>query len=418
MDEKLSDEIKFLQIRITELEKSESRHRISDELLRKTELQQKAILNNIPDIAWLKNRDSRYIAVNEPFARTCGFKPEEIIDKTDFEIWPRELAEKYRTDDQDVVKSGKRHSYEELLIHKSGKSQWVETIKTPIYNDKGEVIGTTGIARDITERKKYEERLREARAEFEIRVKVRTVELSRVNEDLSRHQNQLKELIEERTNELEKELALRKEAEGDYLRLKKQIEFILDATKTGLDIIDSDLNLLFVDSEWAKVYGDYRGKKCYEYFMGKSVECDNCGVRKALKLKKTVVTEERLIFEGNRPIQVITMPYQSEDGKWLAAEVNVDISERKKIEGELVKYRDYLEDIIKERTGELLEEISEHKEARHRIATLAENLSSSNKRLKKLSLTDSHTGLYNHRYLGEVIEAEFHRARRYAHNLP
>jgi diguanylate cyclase (GGDEF)-like protein len=111
------------------------------------------------------------------------------------------------------------------------------------------------------------------------------------------------------------------------------------------------------------------------------------------------------------------MPYQSEDGKWIVAEVNVDISERKKIEDELAKYRDHLEDMVKERTNELLEEISEHKQSRHKISMLAQNLSSSNKRFKKLSLTDSQTGLYNHRYLGEVIEAEFHRARRYAHNL-
>ena len=70
--EKLSDEIKFLQVRITELEKAESRQKIADELLRKTELQQKAILNNIPDIAWLKDRESKFIAVNDAFARACG----------------------------------------------------------------------------------------------------------------------------------------------------------------------------------------------------------------------------------------------------------------------------------------------------------------------------------------------------------
>ena len=297
-EEKLSDEIKFLQIRITELEKSESRRKKADELLRKTELQQKAILNNIPDIAWLKDKDSRYVAVNEPFAKVCGFNPEEVAGKTDLDIWPRELAEKYRADDQDVIKTGKRQSFEELLVDRDGKSQWVETIKTPIYNDKGEIIGTTGISRDITERKKYGERLREAKAELEIRVKVRTAELSRANEDLKKYQEQLKELVKERTSAFEKELAL-----------------------------------------------------------------------------------------------------------------------RKKVEEELNKYRDHLEDIVRERTEQLLKEISEHKEASHKIAVLAKGLSSSNKKLKQLALTDSHTGLFNHRYLGEVIEAEFHRARRYAHHL-
>jgi len=210
---------------------------------------------------------------------------------------------------------------------------------------------------------------------------------------------------------------LRKTAEEEGARLKNRIEFILGATKTGLDIIDSDFNVLFVDEEWAKIYGDYKGKKCYEYFMGKSSMCENCGVKKALETKKITVTEEILMAEGNRPIQVITMPYQAEDGKWFVAEVNVDISERKRIEEELSRYRNHLEDVVKERTEELMKEISEHKESQHKVSLLAEGLSVSNRKLKKLSLTDSHTGLYNHRYLGEVIDAEFQRARRYAHHL-
>jgi len=416
-DDHLSDEIKFLQIRLTELEKSESRYKIADELLRKIELQQKAILNNIPDMAWLKDKDSKFVCVNEAFGRACGFEPKELVGKTDLDIWPHDLAEKYRNDDKEVMKSMMRKRVEEPLADKEGKIQWLETIKTPIYNDKGEVIGTTGIARDITERKKYEEKLREARSELEIRVKVRTAELSRVNEDLNKYQSQLKELITERTSELEKELTLRKTAEEEGARLKNRIEFILGATKTGLDIIDSDFNVLFVDEEWAKIYGDYKGKKCYEYFMGKSSMCENCGVKKALETKKITVTEEILMAEGNRPIQVITMPYQAEDGKWFVAEVNVDISERKRIEEELSRYRNHLEDVVKERTEELMKEISEHKESQHKVSLLAEGLSVSNRKLKKLSLTDSHTGLYNHRYLGEVIDAEFQRARRYAHHL-
>ena len=93
-EERFDDEIKFLQARITELEKAESRHKLSDDLLRKTELQQKAILNNIPDIAWLKDKESRYVAVNEAFSKACGLKPEEIVGLTDFDIWPEELARK------------------------------------------------------------------------------------------------------------------------------------------------------------------------------------------------------------------------------------------------------------------------------------------------------------------------------------
>ena len=117
--------------------------------------------------------------------------------------------------------------------------------------------------------------------------------------------------------------------------LQRQIEFILGATKTGLDIIDSNYNLVYVDPEWAKAYGDYRGKKCYVYFMGKRAACPGCGVKKALRTKKSVVTEEILKKENNRPIQVTTIPFQDERGRWLVAEVNVDIAERKAAESAL-----------------------------------------------------------------------------------
>lgn len=118
--------------------------------------QQKAILNNIPDMAWLKDLDSRYIAVNDQFLRVCGLKQEDVIGKTDADIWDAPYAEMYRKDDLEVLTSGKRKTLEEMQKDGSGREYWVETTKTPIRNEKGEVIGTTGIARDISERKTAE----------------------------------------------------------------------------------------------------------------------------------------------------------------------------------------------------------------------------------------------------------------------
>ena len=124
----------------------------------------------------------------------------------------------------------------------------------------------------------------------------------------------------------------RRQAEREIETLKKQMEFIMGATKTGLDILDSDYNVVYIDPEWQKVYGDYRGKKCYEYFMGAKSVCPGCGVDRAFKTKAVVTTEEVLVREGNRPIQVTTIPFQDTDGRWLVAEVNVDMSQRKHAE--------------------------------------------------------------------------------------
>ncbi|MGZ6275808.1 MAG: PAS domain S-box protein, partial [Syntrophales bacterium] len=77
------------------------------------------------------------------------------------------------------------------------------------------------------------------------------------------------------------------------------------------------------------------------------------GIPIALKTKRVAVTEETLVKEGNRPIQVTAIPFQDGDGEWLVAEVNVDISERKRTEKALRKAHEELEIRVRERTAEL-----------------------------------------------------------------
>lgn len=132
-------------------------------------------------------------------------------------------------------------------------------------------------------------------------------------------------------------------------RLEKSIEFILGATKTGLDIIDARFQLRYVDPEWQKVYGDPSGRKCFEYFMGSEAPCPGCGLKKPFETRAISVSEEILAREGNRPVQVTSVPFQDESGEWLVAEVNVDISERKRMEENnlrLAALVDYADDAI------------------------------------------------------------------------
>ena len=150
-----------------------------EEILKKRQIEQKAILSNIPDIAWLKDNESRFIAVNEPFGNSCGMRPDDLVGKTDLDIWPQNLADQYRADDREVMENRKRKIVEEPLIDKDGKKIWIETIKTPIFNDGGAVIGTTGIARDITARKKMEETLRK----YEYIVSSSNEHMSLINRD-------------------------------------------------------------------------------------------------------------------------------------------------------------------------------------------------------------------------------------------
>ena len=121
---------------------------------------------------------------------------------------------------------------------------------------------------------------------------------------------------------------------------------MLSATKTNLDIIDSDFNIRYVDKAWCRFYGEPNGRKCYQYFMDRTEPCEGCGLPEALKTKRPIVTEEVLSKENNRAIQVTTFPFQDESGEWLLAEVNVDISQRKKMEDELKQVNSFLDLII------------------------------------------------------------------------
>ena len=132
----------------------------AEEAAEEIKRQQEATLSNIGDMAWLKDRESRFIVVNDTLARACGVAPGDLVGKTDLETWPRELALKYREDDREVMRTGRRKRVEEPMADGEGNLVWVETIKTPIFNERQEVVGTAGTARDITARRRMEEALR------------------------------------------------------------------------------------------------------------------------------------------------------------------------------------------------------------------------------------------------------------------
>lgn len=132
------------------------------QLLEREALQTKAhlraILDNLPALAWLKDRTCRFISVNKRFEEACGRSNEELIGKTDFDIWPADLAAQYRRDDEEVMQYKLQKNVEELVADQKG-GVWFETFKTPIYDQDGNVIGITGITRDITARKLLEQQL-------------------------------------------------------------------------------------------------------------------------------------------------------------------------------------------------------------------------------------------------------------------
>ncbi len=131
-------------------------HKRAEEVLATSLRLQKAILDNVPFMAWLKDVEGRFIAVNEVLANAIGLRPGDIIGKTEYDFFDREFADKCGETDSETIKSGKRSLFEEPHITKDGNTVVIDTIKTPVFNDAGVIIGLTGIARDITEKKELD----------------------------------------------------------------------------------------------------------------------------------------------------------------------------------------------------------------------------------------------------------------------
>ena len=131
----------------------------AEEEIKESERKYRTLLENIPQKIFFKDRNSVYITCNDNYARDLRIKPEEIAGKTDFNFFPKKLAEKYRADDKKVITSGIKEDIIEEYIPDGGKL-FAHTIKTPVKDEKGNIIGILGIFWDVTKEKRAEEEIK------------------------------------------------------------------------------------------------------------------------------------------------------------------------------------------------------------------------------------------------------------------
>ena len=156
----------FLGQRLASAEESEQKYR--------------NLLDNLPQRVIYKDRDSVYLAINPAYSKDIGISPADVVGKTDFDLNPRETAEKYRADDRRIMATGVAEEFDEpLVVH--GRTITIHTVKAPVRDAAGNVVGVVVIFWDVTEGKAAEEALR--RSEQRLRLLVEGTPLGVVEWD-------------------------------------------------------------------------------------------------------------------------------------------------------------------------------------------------------------------------------------------
>jgi PAS domain S-box-containing protein len=131
-----------------------SERKRAETALRKSVAHLRTLVETIPDLIWLKDPEGIYLSCNQKFERFFGAKEKDIIGKTDYDFVDKKLADFFREKDRAALAAGRSiMNEEEVTFADDGHKEMLETIKTPMFDSDGKLIGVLGIARDLTERR-------------------------------------------------------------------------------------------------------------------------------------------------------------------------------------------------------------------------------------------------------------------------
>ena len=179
---------------ITALEQSEDAQRLSEQRL-------KAVLDNTTAVIYTKDIEGRYLLVNRRFEQLFGITRQEVVGKTDYDLFPREAADAFRANDLKVAQTGEPLEIEEKVPQEDGLHTYI-SVKFLLRDPDARPYGVCGISTDITQLKQAERELRRAHSELEERVAIRTAELAQANEllqaEIAAHERSEEDLRRER----------------------------------------------------------------------------------------------------------------------------------------------------------------------------------------------------------------------------
>jgi PAS domain S-box-containing protein len=203
--------------------------------------QLKTLINNMPDLIFIKDTKSRFIVINKAKVKFMGAKDEkEFFNKTDFDFYPKEMAEVFFKEELEIMASGVPIINRESKREVNGQEMILSTTKCPIVSSEGKVIGLIGILRDITEQKQAQQEIIRQSEELQ----AYNIALNETNVLLEERQQQIEEQAEEIkiTNEQLVEQQARVLEQSEELKAQRDQLSMLNATKDKLfSILAHDL---------------------------------------------------------------------------------------------------------------------------------------------------------------------------------
>ena len=292
-----------------------------------------ALLSHTTDHIYFKDKKSRFLKVSKSMARYFEEEDENnCVGKSDADYFSREHAKAAREDEEEIIKTGvNRINIEEKETWRAKSEAWVSSTKLPLKSEAGDIIGTFGISRIITEKKNLEVELQRANSELEERVRQRTAELEGVNVRLFR------------------EAAIRKAAEEELQKEKDLLDITFSSIGEAIITTDAEGNIQLMNAAAERICG-WNGEKIKGLHITKALhlkdrfnesELENPALKVFRTKKKTNL--DCILTDKKRREHIVSYsasPIHDQQGKIVGAAVIFrDITQQIKLEEEYNRNR-------------------------------------------------------------------------------